>query len=379
MASVPAPVVSRPPLDLQVELLQLWRRLLKSETVTIDDDFFAAGGDSLLATEMLIEIERLVGHGVPETILFGAETIRQLLPRISAQATSPANPLFRFHADGDRPPLYFFHGDFASGGLYVRRMVNLFGPDHPVITIDPHGLHEEPIPPTIEAMAADRLPLILERHARGRPFLLGGQCNGALVAFETARLLRAAGHEVELVAMVDPPTVSARPAMRAVLRVMNQALSARDVGRGYDQLARLERILKMAPAELLARTWNAWFRSERRFPPSPRREAFTLAMARYLPAPLDVPVIFYSAGHDGRAWRRLSSELEVIQLPGGHDYCLNVGAELLVNHLRQRIDCLACGSGEPQDRAQRTASCRPEAGRQARSGDIAMPEPGRET
>lgn len=327
----------RKTVDLEFELLRLWRRLLKSDALTIDDDFFECGGDSLLATEMLLEVERLIGHAVPETIMFEAETIRRLAPRIAAQAAAPPAPVFQFHADGDRPPLFFFHGDFASGGFYVRRMVHLLGPDHPIVTIDPHGLHGEPVPSSIEAMAADRLPLILERQSSG-PFLLGGQCNGALVAFEAARLLTAAGHKVEMVAMVDPPTVSGRPAMRTVLRLARRTVSPHRLAQAYDQLARFERMLKMSAGELLAKTHEVLTHAEDKLPPSSRREAFTTAMARYLPAPLDVPVVFYSASHDGRAWRRLSPDLEVIEVPGGHDYCLITGAELLVEHLRQRID-----------------------------------------
>ena len=73
-------------------------------------------------------------------------------------------------------------------------------------------------------------------------------------------------------------------------------------------------------------------------------DAYSIAMAQYLPAPLEVPVTFYAADHDGRAWRRLSSQLEVIQVPGGHRDCLTIGAELLVDHLRQRIDVLADGA-----------------------------------
>lgn len=329
--------------DLEADLLRLWRRLLKSDALTIDDDFFESGGDSLLATEMLLEAERLVGHPLPETILFEAETIRRLAPRIAAQTAAPPAPIFHFHAGGDRPPLFFFHGDFASGGFYVRRMVQLLGPDHPIITVDPHGLHGEPVPPSIEAMAADRLPHILDRQASG-PFLLGGQCNGALVAFEAARLLVAAGHRVEMVAMVDPPTVSARPLMRTTLRLAQRIVSPRRLAQTYDQLARLERILKMSPGELLAKTQEALASTEDRLPPSARREDFTIAMARYLPAPIGVPVVFYSASHDGRAWRRLSRDLEVIEIPGGHDYCLTTGAELLVQHLRQRIDTLSEGT-----------------------------------
>lgn len=331
-AAMPVPDVNKGPSDLEAELLTLWRRLLRSEAVTVDDDFFAIGGDSLLAMEMLIEVERLIGHPVPETILFGAETIRQLAPIIATQTAMPATPFFQFHARGDRSPLFFFNGDLVSGHTCVRRMVELFGPDYPIISIDPHGLRGEPIPPSIEEMAADRLPLILERQASG-PFFLGGKCNGAMVAFEAARLLMAAGHKVEMVAMVDPPTVSARPAPRAIIGLMKPIVSPYLLRWTYEQMARLERYSKastIAPITI----------SKLEVPPA-LWDAYSIAMAQYLPAPLEVPVAFYAAKQEGRAWRHLSSQLEVIEVPGGHDGCLTIGAELLVDHLRQRIDLLA--------------------------------------
>ncbi|GLR83686.1 hypothetical protein GCM10007857_03960 [Bradyrhizobium iriomotense] len=343
------PETNKGPLDLEAELLTLWRRLLKSEAVTVDDDFFASGGDSLLAMDMLLQIERLVGHSVPETILFGAETIRQLAPKIAMQAGTPASPLLPFHAHGHRPPLYFFNGDLVSGHACVRRIVELFGPDYPIISINPHGLGGEPIPPSIEAMAADRLPLILERQASG-PFLLGGKCNGAMVAFEAARLLMAAGHKVDMVAMVDPPTVSARPASRAILRQMKPIVSPYLLRWTHELMAQLERFFNASTSEQVAKLYDvlsnpkklndAFFNPNHEIPPA-LWETYSLAMAQYFPAPLEVPVTFYAADHDGRAWRRLSPQLEVIKVPGGHGDCLTMGADLLVDHLRQRVDTLA--------------------------------------
>jgi oxalate---CoA ligase len=349
--AMPVPDVNKGPMDLEVELLSVWRRLLKSEAVTVDDDFFASGGDSLLAMEMLIEVERLIGQPVPDTIMFGAETIRQLAPKIALQAGTPTAPFFQFHARGSRPPLYFFNGGLISGHACVRRMVELFGPDYPITSIDPHGLHGEPIPPSIEKMAADRLPLILERQASG-PFLLGGKCNGAMVAFEAARLLMAAGHKVDMVAMVDPPTISARPAPRAILRQMRLIVSPYRLRWTYELMARLERFFNASTSKQVAQLYHALSNPKKlhdailnpydEIPPA-LWETYSLAMAQYLPAPLDVPVTLYAADYDGRAWRRLSLQLEVIQLLGGHSDCLTIGAELLVEHLRQRIDALADG------------------------------------
>jgi acyl-CoA synthetase (AMP-forming)/AMP-acid ligase II/thioesterase domain-containing protein len=332
---MPLPDVNKGPLDLETELLILWRRLLKSEALTIDDDFFANGGDSLLAMEMLMEVERLIGYPAPETILFGAETIRQLAPKIAIQTGAPTTPFIQFGACGPQPPLYFFNGDLVSGHASMRRMVELFGPDYPIISIDPHGLRGEPIPSSIEEMAADRLPLILKRQTSG-PFLLGGKCNGAMVAFETARLLMAAGHKVQMVAMVDPPTVQARPAPKAILRMMKPIVSRYLLSWTYEKMAQLERYANTSTIEQIAI-------AQLEIPPAVW-DAYSIAMAGYLPDPLDVPVTFYAAQHDGRAWRNLSSQLEVVRVPGGHHGCLTIGAELLVHHLRHKVDALTVGA-----------------------------------
>jgi len=340
-ASIPIPG----PLDLEAELLSLWRRLLKSEAITIDDDFFDKGGDSLLAMEMLTEIDWLVEPQVSGAILFEAPTIRQLVPRLTEQACLPAEPLVHLHPEGSRPPLLFFHGDFVTGGIYVRRLASLLGPDQPIIAIAPHGLTGEPVPQSIEEMAADRVPLILERLPQG-PFWLGGLCNGALVAFEVARLLLAAGHKVEAVMMIDPPTTSARPAMRLVLSIMARLVSPRRLAWIYERIIeRCERASRMPPAQLLTRVATKVANKVRAAlgrpcAPTPRSlhlDAYSIAMARYSPAPLSVPVVFFAADHDGRAWRRLTSEVEVIDLPGGHLGCVTTNAAPLVEHLRQRI------------------------------------------
>ncbi len=68
---------------LQAQLLQLWKKFLKMEKVSIDDDFFERGGDSLLALDLYLEIRRLTGQEVPESILFEAATVREVEKRLS--------------------------------------------------------------------------------------------------------------------------------------------------------------------------------------------------------------------------------------------------------------------------------------------------------
>ena len=64
--------------DLAIQLTSLWERLLKIAPLSLDDDFFEKGGDSLLAVNMLAELDEMMGEAIPAAILLEAPTIRQL-------------------------------------------------------------------------------------------------------------------------------------------------------------------------------------------------------------------------------------------------------------------------------------------------------------
>jgi oxalate---CoA ligase len=63
---------------LHADLLQLWRRILKTEHISLDDDFFEKGGDSLLAIDVTLQLQRLIGRPLSESILFQNPTVRGL-------------------------------------------------------------------------------------------------------------------------------------------------------------------------------------------------------------------------------------------------------------------------------------------------------------
>jgi oxalate---CoA ligase len=68
--------------DLQATLLTMWKRMLKSDDVSLDDDFFEKGGDSLLAMDVSLELQKLVGRPLSESLLFDSPTIRELAKRV---------------------------------------------------------------------------------------------------------------------------------------------------------------------------------------------------------------------------------------------------------------------------------------------------------
>jgi acyl carrier protein len=64
---------------------------LKTDNVSIDDDFFENGGDSLLAMELHLEIQQLIGQTLSESLLFELATVRELAKRLSARGACASN------------------------------------------------------------------------------------------------------------------------------------------------------------------------------------------------------------------------------------------------------------------------------------------------
>ena len=202
--------------DLVIRLTSLWERLLKIAPLSVDDDFFEKGGDSLLAVNMLAELDEMMGEAIPASILLEASTIRQLAYRLSERSKSGPENLVRINPNGRQRPLVLFHGDYIwGGGPFSSGLTRDLGSEQPVLVVAPHG-GGEAFPQSIEAMAAERLPLILEAQPEG-PYRLCGYCIGGIVAFEAARLLLAAGKEVDMVFMINSPTINARKSIQLLL------------------------------------------------------------------------------------------------------------------------------------------------------------------
>ena len=194
--------VGRAETTLHLELIELWETLLKRKPIGIHDDFFELGGHSLLAAQMLTTLEQRHGRRVPFAVLFEQATIAHLSAWLVGEERrlSIETPIVPIQTQGNKTPLFFLHGDFSGGGFFCRHLARYIGSDRPFYAIHPHGLHGELPPTTIEAMAAERLEAVRRIQPYG-PYLLGGFCNGAIVAFEMARQLESMGESVPAIIM----------------------------------------------------------------------------------------------------------------------------------------------------------------------------------
>jgi amino acid adenylation domain-containing protein len=215
--ALPAPEFTRdegvrpykaPRSNVEHELVQIWEQLLPGKQISIYDDFFEVGGHSLLAVQMLAEVERMRGRRVPLAWLFESSTIETLAARLSAEAIAHKEPaLVVLQPEATGMPVAFVHGDVRGGGWYCRRLAPLAAPDSPVYLLGTVGIDSELLPWTIEAMARIHLAELRKALPHG-PYRIGGFCVGGLIAFEMALQLQAIGEVVERLIIVDTAAVN---------------------------------------------------------------------------------------------------------------------------------------------------------------------------
>jgi oxalate---CoA ligase len=204
--------VAPPETPLEFQILDIWKTLLHCDDIGIDDDFFELGGDSLLAVQMVLEVEAIARRKIPSSALKAVYTVRQLAATIIRTA-STSEELVACAKQGDGTPFFFCHGDFATRGLWALRLVDMLSCDQPVFLAWPH---RDPDPKlSIEEMAKSYLPHLLAAQPTGA-FCLGGYCNGALLAWELAHQLESLGREVEFVVLIETRSFNARLPIRII-------------------------------------------------------------------------------------------------------------------------------------------------------------------
>jgi thioesterase domain-containing protein len=310
---------------LEQVLCGIWERVLGASGIGVLDHFFEIGGHSLLAAQLFDEIERETGVAVPLAALFADDTIAGLARALRESPAELTAPVIALNAAGTRPPLAFLHGDLSGGGFYSRALARALGPAQPMLVVQPHGLGSAAIPETIEAMAAERIVALRALQPRG-PYLLGGYCNGAFVAFEMARQLAARGEAVPLVVVIE--AVAPREA----------AASGATAGERYVTIDR-------SGVRVLAAHDRA----------SEAQLRYSQAMDRYAGGSYDGRFVLVRTreGNDPRrdlGWTRLVRRLELVVLPGDHVTLVTRHVGALAEAIRGAIE-RTLAPGTPKETA----------------------------
>ena len=192
---------------LELALLGLWRQTL-GVPVGIADDFFAAGGHSLLAVKLVAGLRRRLGVDLRLSELFANPTVERLAERLrrggAGEREEAVVPL-----SGERAgsaALFFVHpvGGHALCYVELARLLT---------RVTCYGL-QSTSPPSdepaiLEGLAAAYVGEVRRLQPVG-PYRLAGWSMGGVVAFEMARQLAEAGEPVELLALIDSVAADGR-------------------------------------------------------------------------------------------------------------------------------------------------------------------------
>jgi amino acid adenylation domain-containing protein len=185
----------------QQRLALIWADLLGRKNVKLDDNFFALGGNPELMAALQQRMVAEFGEHVPIAELVQSPTVRQQAQL--AQRVVRAKPgMLAPRSNGNGSRIFWVH--YLSWSL-----ARVMGEDHPfhfvVLTAEDFAALGET--PTLQSIAACLLGKILATQPKG-PYTLGGFCAGGVLAYEIASQLRAAGHEVSLLVLLDSPNLA---------------------------------------------------------------------------------------------------------------------------------------------------------------------------
>lgn len=192
-----------PSTDTEQRLAQVWGRALKYDDVSAEDEFFSAGGNSLIAVTLVNKLNREFGTRLPLQAVFEHPKLTDLATRIDDDAGQESSRLVKLHDEGPGSPVYCWPG-LGGYPMGLRLLAAEAGVGGPFYGVQACGINAGETPySTIREMAAADVAEIRRVQPEG-PYALWGYSFGARVAFETAWQLEQLGERVAEVLLICP-------------------------------------------------------------------------------------------------------------------------------------------------------------------------------
>ena len=349
-----------PPRDaLERQLAQIWSEILDVESVGVKDNFFALGGHSLLAVRLMAKIQQEFGKSLPLATLFQSPTIADLANLIKTEKNVPTNfCLVPIQPKGNKSPFFCIH---AVGGdvLCYADLAGHLGLEQPFYALRSLGLDGSCEPLTrIEDMAATYIKALQTIQPEG-PYQLGGWSIGGAIAFEMAVQLKASGHTVSLLALIDSyapiqkfkdsllmdDTILLADWVKNLSGLSNKALSiSAEILRLLEAQEQLNYVLKQAkevgllPKEMGQKQGSSLFRVFK---------ANSQAIARYTPQPYLGRITFFYADESMKqnqdpslGWASVAAGSITTHNISGNHYSI-IESKILAQKLRTYLPTMA--------------------------------------
>lgn len=180
---------------------------LQVPSVSLDDNFFDLGGDSLMAETLVLAVQRRFGVKLQTSVLLEAQTPREFGRLIASLVpVHPARELIVPVAGSiGHEPIAMIHGINGSA-LFANRFSRQLKEKYAIMAV--RGMGTDPGETPYSNMAEicssyfEALTSVTGRH----PEIIGGICVGGLLAIEVGRLSHGATGKRPAIVLIDPPS-----------------------------------------------------------------------------------------------------------------------------------------------------------------------------
>lgn len=229
-----------PRTELEQKIAEIWRKVLwLDQEVGVNDSFIDLGGHSLLSVQLVLEMERVLQQKVPTQALAQLSTVAELgqflesgvlreaqqpATTVADRAAGAPRPIADSVYDGLRAYTAVWQGQRAvpesvmvglnTNGAKQKlfwclqrykeltQMAKYLGPEQPVYGMRSGNRVMVKDQENINALASFYVAEILAVQPEG-PFLIGGNCQAAEIAFQIARQLGNRGHGITLLLLQE--------------------------------------------------------------------------------------------------------------------------------------------------------------------------------
>jgi amino acid adenylation domain-containing protein len=215
------------PLDTVLDPLErivvrVFREVLGAERLSPTDNFFDAGGHSLLALQAANRLALALGHPVTALSVFHAPTARELTALLDLHLRAPDGHIATLQPLGDEPPLFCFH-DITSHAVHYSKLVRYLDRRQPVYGVATAHLERALVEnPNLDILIRGYAKDIKRIQPNG-PYRLCGYSAAGILAYEVGRALSEAGEEV-LVVLFDTYIIDRVALTRVALRNLVRAV-----------------------------------------------------------------------------------------------------------------------------------------------------------
>jgi amino acid adenylation domain-containing protein len=196
-------VLVLPDNPIEIDLHIIWQSVLQQTQISVEDNFFVIGGDSLTAIEVIEQFQKHHEKKISLAMFYNFQTIRSFAAAFNRDAGwYAANPLTQLRKGGNEAPIFFIHG--LNGSIAVMKpIIDELKLKNALYAFQAASNYETYS--SFEALAADYVNAIKSMHIHR--CVLCGFSFGGILAFEMAHQLQSAGIEVKLIQLDSKPYV----------------------------------------------------------------------------------------------------------------------------------------------------------------------------